>query len=101
MADISIEEARAKIWLMDVERELNSVQEVLDKVSKVLTTVAGSDDTIMQGLYKVGETMESVWGSLCKNFNEAHHNVSEAVKLVISTAQDVVDDVDVLKGKIK
>ncbi len=101
MADISIEEARAKIWLMDVERELDAVQDVLDKVSKVLTTVVGSDDTIMQGLYKVGETMESVWGTLCKNFKEAHHNVSEAVKIVVGAAQDVVEDVEVLKGKIK
>ena len=100
MADISIDEAKAKIWMDDVRNEINAVEAILKKVNGALTTVAGDDDSIMQGIYKVGTTMESVWTSMCNGFKSAHSILEEALTKLVSSAQNVIDDADTLKNSI-
>jgi len=100
MADISIDEAKAKIWMEDVNSELAAVESILKKVNGALTTVAGSDDSIMNGIYKVGTTMESAWNTMCTNFKSAQSKLAEAISKIVSSAQNVINDADALKYKI-
>lgn len=100
MADISIDEAKAKIWMDDVNSELNAVESILRKVNGALTTVAGSDDSIMNGIYKVGVAMENAWTIMCNNFKSAQSKVAEAISKIVVSAQNVIDDADALRTKI-
>lgn len=100
MADISIDEAKAKIWMDDVNSELNAVESILRKVNGALTTVAGSDDSIMNGIYKVGVAMENAWAIMCNNFKSAQSKVAEAISKIVVSAQNVIDDADALRTKI-
>ncbi len=100
MADISIDEAKAKIWTDDVNAEIEAVRGILKDVNSSLTTVAGSEDKIMQGIYKIGTTMESVWNNMCNKFEESQGKLREALAKIGQAVQQVVDDADSLKNKI-
>jgi len=101
MADISIDEAKAKIWLDDVNAELEAVEGVLAKVTQSFTTPAGSGDSIMDGIYKVGTTMETTWNELCKGFKSAYNNIVESVKRLSEEAGKVIGDADTLKDRVR
>lgn len=100
MADISIDEAKAKIWMEDVNAELYAVEIILKNVNTSLTTVAGQDDTIMNGIYNVGKALESAWTTMTSNFKTAQNKIKQAITEIIASAQNVIDDIDVLKSKI-
>lgn len=91
MADISIDEARAQAWLKDVKYELDAVEVVLKNVQTSLQTVVGEDDTIMQGIYKLGTGMEEKWTEMCNQFKETCVEVGEAIGMIAKTAVEVVE----------
>lgn len=100
MANISIEEAKANAWIADVMTEIDDVEGLLKKVSKVLQETAGNDDSIMQGIYKVGTAMEETWINTCKVLRDTSEDVKNAIKVIVSKGKEVVDDVETLRGKI-
>ena len=98
MADISIDEARAQAWLKDVKYELDAVEVVLKNVQTSLQTVAGEDDTIIQGIYKLGTGMEEKWTGMCQQFKETCVEIGEAIVNLSNTAVEIVSGfADILK----
>ena len=100
MADISIDEAKVKIWMDDVNAELDAVEVILKNVNMSLTTVAGEDDSIMNGIYNVGKAMETAWTTMSKNFKNAQSKIWKAIAKIVSSAQSVIEDTNTLKSKI-
>jgi cytochrome c556 len=100
MADISIDEAKAKMWIDDVNAELDAVETILHKVNNSLATPVGEDDSIMEGISKVGEAMESAWTEMCRQFKEAQAKLPEVVNKIVKAAQDVIDNANELKSKV-
>lgn len=101
MADISIDEGKAKIWLLEVKHELDAVEALLKKVNSVNSDPAGSDDTIMNNIYTFSTTVETAWNSMCSGFKSAQDKIEEAITAIIKQATSVIDDVDTLKSKIR
>ena len=101
MADISIEEAKAKIWMDDVKNELVAVEAILKKVNSSLMTTAETDDSIMKGIYKVGTAMETAWSKMCGNFKNAQKNLSDAISKIVISVDSVVQDAEALKNTIQ
>lgn len=100
MADISIDQARANMWIADVNNELEAVELVLKGVSGSLTSVAGTDDSIMEGIFKVGTAMENAWTNMCNNFKTAQSKLSQVIGRIFDAVEDVVDAAGALRGKI-
>lgn len=98
MADISIDQAKAKIWIADVNNELEAVSIILTGVSNALSTPP--EDDIMSAIEKVGRTMESAWTGLCNMFKTAQSKVEETVDKLFDTVEDVVEDAFSLRSKI-
>lgn len=90
--DISLEEAQAKIWIDDVEAELKAVEEILKSVRNALGDPAGSDDSIMNGIYTVAQAMENAWDKMCNTFKEAHDLTKQAVQKIFEKGLEVIDD---------
>ena len=97
--DISIDEAKALVWSMDVENEISAVETVLKKVSSSLTSAAGSDDTIIQGISRVGSTLETVWAGMCNEFKKVQKTLNDVIKKFGKTAAAVLDDLETVKGR--
>lgn len=91
MADISINQAAAESWLKDVKYELDQVELILKKVQTSLQNYPGKNDTIMQGIYKLGTGMEEKWTVMCNQFKETCVGVGKTIDLIAKTAEDVVD----------
>ena len=100
MMDISIDEAKAKIWMDDVNAEIEAVRNLLKQVNTANCTVAGSDDTIMDGIYNVGTALESSWTRMCNSFDEAQEKVAETISHISKTVINVLEDIDSIKSKI-
>ena len=100
MVDISIDEAKAKIWLDDVNAELEAVERILSKVTQSFTSPAGNDDSIMDGIYKVGTTMETAWNELGKAFTSALSTLKEVVKRLVVEGSKVIDDASQLEKRV-
>lgn len=100
MADISIDEAKAKIWLDDVNAEIDAVEGILKKVNSSVTTPAGSDDSIMKGIEKIGVAMENAWTAMCNHFKQSQSKLKEAIDMIVRSAQTVIDDADSVKSKV-
>ena len=99
--DISIDEAKAKIWMDDVNAELSDVRHLLKRVNTAVADVAGSDDTIMEGIYKVGVAMGNAWDKMCNIFDEAGSKIREGLSKMGSTVQHVVQEVESVRAKIE
>lgn len=100
MADISIDEAKAKQWILDVKNELSSVETVLKNVTTACTTVPGEDDDIMKGIVSTGETLRSFWDQMCNGFKSATDFISESITKIGTTAGAVIQDINTVKSKI-
>lgn len=100
MADISIEEAKAKQWILDVKNELSAVEIVLRNVSTSCTTVPGEDDDIMKGIVSTGEALRGFWDQMCSGFKNATNLISDAISKIGTTAGEVVSDINNVKSKI-
>lgn len=96
--DLSIDEAKAWVWVKDVENEIAAVEYVLKNVYASLTAVAGSDDTIMQGISSVGSILENVWTGMCNGFKEAQNALGEVFTKIGTTAQGILDELEGVKG---
>lgn len=95
MSDLSIDEAKAKMWVDDVAAELKDVEVILKNVSGALTTPIVAEDTIMQGIYNVGTSMETSWTTLCNEFVDSTEKIAEAVSQI---GKAVIEIIDVLTG---
>ena len=100
MADISIEEAKAQQWILDVKNELASVEMILKKVSTACATVPGEDDDIMKGIVSTAETLRGFWDQMCSGFQSATKLIQEAISKIGTTAGEVVDDINNVKSRI-
>lgn len=100
MMDMSIDEAKAKIWMDDVNAEINAVRVLLKKVNTANSTVAGVDDSIMSGIYTVGTALESAWTKMCNSFDEAQSKLAQAIAKIGKTVGDVLENVDSVKNRV-
>lgn len=99
--DLSIDEAKAKMWMDDVNSELTAVRSLLKKVNTTNAEVVGSDDTIMQGIYNVGVAMGNAWDNMCNVFDDVQEKVAKGVSKIGETVQEVVEHVDSVRKKIE
>ena len=100
MMDMSIDEAKAKIWIDDVNAEISAVRTLLRKVNNANSTIAGVDDSIMDGIYTVGTALESAWTKMCNSFDEAQSKLVEAVAKIGKTVSGVLENVDSVKARV-
>ena len=96
---MSIDEARAKVWLDDVNHELQAVRALLKKVQTANTEVAGSDDTIMEGIYQVGVAMDNAWSQMCNIFDEVQEKLNSTIAKIREAVREKVEEITALKGK--
>lgn len=99
--DISIDEAKAKIWMDDVNAELAAVRSLLKKVNMANADVAGSDDTIMEGIYKVGVAMGNAWDKMCNVFDEVSGKITDGISKLGHAVQHVVEEAESIRAKIE
>lgn len=100
--DLSIDEARAKIWVDDVKNEIEAVQIILQQVNTaVKMEESEKDDTIIQGLNSVGKSMDESWTKMCKTFIEAQDKVVEAIEHIGKAVGALLEVVEGLKGLFK
>ena len=100
MADLSIDEAKAKQWIQDVNDEINSVEAILQKVTAASVAIPGEDDSIMNGIEGLCKTLSSFWDNMCKGFRTAENKLEELVNLIGKTGQELMDDIGTLKARI-
>lgn len=98
--DISIDEARANTWIYDVETELDLVRTLMKKASTSITTPAGEDDTIMQGISKMGDQLNTVWTQACNVYEKATNLLKDALKAITKAGSEVMADLDSTKARI-
>ena len=91
MANISINQAQADAWLKNVKYEMDAVEAVLKNVHTALQEYPGKDDTIMQGIYKLGTGMEEKWTGMCNQFKETCVGLGKAIGLIAEAADNVVE----------
>ena len=99
MADIKIDEARAKIWISDVKNELELVETVLKNVTTSITTIPTDDDVIFKGIRKAGETLNNAWTKVCSVFKEVGNLVNDVVTRTTSTAEELHQEVESLNQR--
>lgn len=79
---------------------IEEVNGVLNRVTGVLTTVAGDDDTIMQGIYNYGTRLQDSWQQMCKGFSGAVDLLHQAFRRHGEVASELLEGVQGLAGKI-
>ena len=99
--DLSIDEAKAKIWMDDVNAELSAVRSLLKKVNTATSEVVGSEDTIMTGIYKVGVAMGNAWDNMCNIFDDVQSKVASGISKIGETVSNVVEEVEAVRAKIE
>lgn len=100
MQSMSIDEAKAQQWIHEVNSEIELVEELLRKVNQVSTTSVVADDTIMQGIYNTCNILQESWNRMCDRVKKSTGIIQSAIKLVAPAVQEVIENLDKVKGKI-
>jgi len=101
MADkIKMEEARARVWISEVNTELELVNDTLTKVTQAITSVPASDDTIMNGILKVGNTLEDIWATTCKVFREVGKGIEGIITKTVADYQEREEALNAAHGRM-
>lgn len=97
--DLSVEQAKAIMWTMDVNNEIAAVEALLKQVQGSLSSVAADEDTIMSGIYTVGTILENTWNTVCKNFKEAQSAVEKTLEKIGVAVSEVLDNLETVKSR--
>ena len=98
--ELSFRMARAEQWKADVEREVDRVNKLLDLVAKELQTQPYEDDTIMMGLKKTGDALESAFNTLNQNFSNAINGLDDIMAEWSKTLNKILNDLAEAARKI-
>lgn len=96
-ADISIEQAKAQQWILDVKTELVEIEKILNNVSNTLQDIPREGDDIINGIVATGQVMHDVWSQMCNGFKEATDSIMEGIDQIGKTAESVLDDINSIK----
>lgn len=100
MADISIDEARARQWIEDVNVEIENVEAVLKRVAEVSTTVPGEDDVIMNSIESTCRALSDFWGTMCSGFKKASKSIANVVDTINNATEKILDDINSVHSRI-
>ena len=98
--NFSIDGDRAKAWEEKVSNEIKEVRALLKEVQEAVTTPAGEDDTIMQGVETLGKTMDKIWTEMCDVFEKAQESVADGISWIIKAASNARESIDILNTRI-
>ena len=98
--DLNIDEARARIWIGDVENEIRIVKELLVKVSTASATTPEEEDDIMKGIATTCDTMRNFWEKMCEGFTGMVAKLVESIEKMSTATSDVVTDVTDVRNKV-
>lgn len=100
MYDLNIDEARAKIWIDDVNNEITIVKDLLTKVSTVSTTTPQEEDDIMKGIASTCTTMRYFWDKMCDGFGKTINLLKDAVTNMVNATNQAVEDAKTVENKV-
>ena len=98
--DLNIDEARAKMWIDDVNNEITLVKDLLIKVSTASTTTPQEEDDIMKGIASTCTTMRYFWDKMCDGFGKTIDLIKDAVTNMVNATNQRVEDVQSVERKI-
>ena len=100
MADVSINEMKAKVWIQEVQNELALVNNVMRGVDETLSRIPTEGDTITENLEKIGKAMEDICQRLNNGFTEIGKKISTAISNAHKVGTKVVDEIGTARAKI-
>lgn len=100
MYDLNIDEARAKMWIDDVNNEITIVKDLLTKVSTVSTTTPQEEDDIMKGIASTCTTMRYFWDKMCDGFGKTINLLKDAVTNMVNATNQAVEDAKTVENKV-
>lgn len=78
--DVSIDEARARVWMSDVYAEIGNVNMVLGRIATAQQEMPGENDSIMAAIEKTGNAAAALWKNMNHAFEESCNFMEEAIK---------------------
>lgn len=98
--DVSIDEARARVWIMDVYTEINAVNNVLERISGAQKEMPGENDSIMSVIVKTGEATGNLWKTMTRAFQDSCNFVEDAIKRYGTVGSQVVESFEEQRKKL-
>lgn len=98
--DINLNSDQAKAWEEKVNSEIQEVRALLSDVRSAVTTPVGDDDTIMQGIAALGNTLDQVWTEMCNVFGEVQNAVVDILSKLTNAGNEARENVDNLNSRI-
>jgi hypothetical protein len=93
--NLSIDEAKADMWISNVENEIEMAESILRDISRdCYQNNVHETDTILKGISDVAHTAEEVWGDVISAFETVTgtlHGFINSLKDAVAKAQDVLD----------
>ena len=85
--------ARAIQWKRNVDKELEDVSALLDRVTQLCITVPGEDDPIIKTIVKVAEAEEAAWNRLKDAFRTISQETENVINRITQGVSDSVEKV--------
>lgn len=92
---LSIDEAKADMWIENVENEIEIAESILRDISRdCYQNNVHETDTILKGISDVAQTAENVWNEVFNAFHTVSGNlrgIINSLKEAVQKAQEVLD----------
>ncbi len=88
--DLSMDEAKAKAWVQEVQQEIELVNELVGKVDTFMQELQDESDPVMTILRNASERVSSFGQQLRKSFTEASKGLVNAIDILLKRQQEVL-----------
>lgn len=98
--DVSVDTAKARHWITEVNNELQQVETLLKEVAKASTTIPGEDDPIMKGIETACNKLTDFWNGMVSGFKRTGSLLNEAVDIIEKGGGKVVESISQVISRI-
>lgn len=100
MANLSIDEARAKAWIEEVNSELKMVTEITDKMTEVILSDPAKDDSIIKTFVGWGEKLNNCWSNISKGYRTCGDIMVSTINKIVTAVQEKLAQLEELANRV-
>jgi len=100
MANLSIDEAKAKAWINDVNSELEAVKIITDKMTEVILSDPAQDDVIIKTYLGWGEKLNSCWTTIAQGYRTSGEIMMGTINKIITAVREKMAQLEELANRV-
>jgi len=100
MANLSIDEAKAKAWIEDVKNELEEVRVITKNLTEVITSDPAQDDAVIKVFLGWGEKLNNCWTTMATGYRTCGEIMTGTINKIVTAVREKMAQLEELASRV-